>query len=119
MAAVRLGELYGLISKEGSYVVNPMYADLGVSASSDRIYFVNDEGKVGYINKAGEEVIPAQFDALQEYEYLGMSVYGSFYDDGYAVIRMGDAFGVIDDTGAYVINPQFDGMLTYTNGFED
>lgn len=39
---------------------------------------------------------------------------GNFYDDGYAIVRTGDVFGVIDKKGSYVINPQFDGLGTWS-----
>ena len=66
------------------------------------VYFADKNGKVGYLNTSGEEIVPAQFDYLYSDSDLGWAE--DFYDDGYTIIRMGDVCGVIDKTGKYIIN---------------
>lgn len=105
VAVVRLGDKYGLINAKGEYIVNPKYTDMAHYTSNGYLYFADDDGKIGYLNTAGKEKIAAQFDYLSSYGTVG-----GFYADGYAVVRVGDALGVIDKTGAYLINPQFDGL---------
>lgn len=109
-AVVEVGGKYGFIDKTGAYVVNPMYADMGSSVYSGCIYFANDDKKVGYLDTSGKEIIPAQFDYIYSSKYSSFNLAGNFYDDGFAVVRMGNSFGVIDKEGNYVINPQFDGL---------
>lgn len=46
---------------------------------------------------------------------ISINTVGDFYDDGYAIVRLGDRFGVIDKSGTYTINPQFDGISRWTN----
>lgn len=75
---------------------------------SDLLAFVDSNGKIGYLNTSGKEVIPAQFDRVA-------SLFSTFRDDGYAVVRLGDRYGVIDKTGKYIINPQFDGLIINAN----
>ena len=111
-AVVALGGKCGLIDETGAYIVNPMYANLAIGASNGLLWFADDNGKLGYIDTTGKEVIPAQFDYLWDYGY-GLSQAGFFYDDGYTVVRLGERFGIIDTTGKYVVNPQFDGIAEY------
>ena len=89
---------------------------LGEAVSGGLICFANDDKKVGYLDATGKEVIPAQFDYT--YTNTGKDSFsgtaGSFYDDGYAIVRMGEQFGIIDKNGEYVVNVQFDGIDTQT-----
>jgi len=50
----------------------------------------------------GIVVIPAQFDFMPEL------LSHNFYDDGFAVVKLGDYFGVIDMTGEVVVNLEYD-----------
>ena len=58
----------------------------------------------------GEEVIPAQFDSL----YSFMTYQSGFYSDGYTVVCIDGQMGVIDDSGNYLINPQYEGLNGFT-----
>ena len=106
VAVVKLKDKYALIDMQGKYIVKPIYDNMGEKVSSGLVYFADKNGKVGYLNTSGEEIVPAQFDYLYSDSDLGLAE--DFYDDGYTIIRMGDVCGVIDKTGKYIINPQFD-----------
>ena len=106
VAVVKLKDKYALIDMQGKYIVNPIYDNMGEKVSSGLVYFADKNGKVGYLNTSGEEIVPAQFDYSYSNSDLGWAE--DFYDDGYTIIRMGDVCGVIDKTGKYIINPQFD-----------
>lgn len=108
VAVVKLGEKYALIDMQGKYIVKPIYDNMGEKVSSGLVSFADKNGKVGYLNTSGEEIVPAQFDYSYSNSDLGWAE--DFYDDGYTIIRMGDARGVIDKTGKYIINPQFDSL---------
>lgn len=102
-----------MIDDTGTYLVNPQYADMGDYASNGLLWFADDEDRIGYISTSGEEVIFTQFDYVFTYssKYFDYSWADSFHDDGFAVVRMGDNSGVIDKTGKYVINPQFENIV--------
>jgi hypothetical protein len=55
------------------------------------------DGKYGYINAKGEEVIPPRFDFA-----------GRFFDDELALVRVGDKWGYVNARGEEVIPPRFD-----------
>ena len=126
VAVVETGDKYALIDAQGKYITAATYySAVETYAHSGMLYFV-DNNKIGYLNASGEEAIPAQFDSIvkvkSKSKYSTYSFYsnkasgGSFYDDGYAIVRMGDKFGVIDKKGNYVINAQFDGLDSHSAG---
>lgn len=104
-AVVKQGNKWGLIDKNGVYKLTPTYADIG-RFSEGLAYFADDNGRIGYLDTDGQEIIPAQFDYLAE----DFGLVSAFFDDGYAIVRLGDQFGVIDKSGDYVINPHLDGL---------
>lgn len=116
VAVVRLSDKYGLIDEKGKYLVNPIYADAAYYAYCGMLWFADENGRVGYLSTDGKETIPAQFDYIWSYfsTYFSYAYAGDFLADGYAVVRLGDKFGVIDKTGAYIVNPRFDGLWWYT-----
>lgn len=60
--------------------------------------------KYGYINKAGEIIIPPQF------KYVGD------FSEGLAQVRIDKKFGYIDKTGKKIISPQFDEAGMFSEG---
>lgn len=62
----------------------------------------------GALNTAGDVVIAPQFDLP-----AGCTPVTHFYDDGYAIARLNGKQGVIDRTGAFVIQSQFDDIYLF------
>jgi hypothetical protein len=108
MVPVKSGELYGYIDKEGRYVIVPQYEYADVFSNNG---LLPENNKIGYIDTKGNKVIPAQFDKLPYEESYACP----FFHDGYAVVRVGGKFGIIDKTGSYLVEPQFDGILNFSS----
>lgn len=69
------------------------------------ILFYNwQDGKVGAVNLAGEEVIPPAFDAIYH------------FSEGLAVFRRDDKYGYIDSKGNVVIEPIYQYASMFDNG---
>ena len=62
----------------------------------------------GALNTAGDVVIVPQFDLP-----IGCTPVTHFYDDGYAIAVLNGKEGVIDQTGAFVVPPQFDDIYPF------
>ena len=76
--------LYGMLNNKFEIVIQPAYVGLGVMSDGGLVAFRQSAGdKVGYLNKSGEVVITPLYD------------YGETFDAGYAVVEMGDSYGVI------------------------
>ena len=68
---------------------------------------MDTENGVGYLDtESGEEVIAAQFEYFYTTSLYGGA--GDFFDDGYAVAKKGELYGVIDRQGKWVIEPRFE-----------
>lgn len=130
-AIVAIDNLYGVIDKKGKFVISPQFAEMvqdgdlyivSFNKNGDR-GFCDTKGKIvvnpqfsrvapfcgtnfapvqmssgnkmGYVNKKGLFVLHPQYDWAS-----------SFFVD-YAFVKVDGKFGIIDQTGKYIVNPQF------------
>ncbi len=94
IARVGRGNYQWYINKKGG-VVGRSYDYIEVLDFSCGLGAVNKGGRWGFVNKKGKEVIELKYDAVSQFV------------DGYAMVKMGKSFGVIDIDGALVINTQW------------
>lgn len=85
--------MFGMINPDGQVVIGNIYAGLG-SASSDGLIVFARNGKYGYIDIGGKEVIPAKFDDA------------SPFAGGVALVFVDGQNALIDKQGNYLIEPQ-------------
>jgi len=71
-------------------------AALSAQWSDDRYPFVNKDGKLGFIDATGKEVIPAQFFPIADM---------SHFSDGLAPVNGPEGGGYVDRSGQFVIGP--------------
>lgn len=93
------GAKWGFLNGEGKVAINPQFEYCGTfnEGMCPVRTFGND--KWGYIGKDGKITINYQFESA-----------GNFYRKK-AIVSAGGKFGVIDASGKYIINPQFDEIL--------
>ena len=82
---------------------------MGNEYTSDRVWFVNEQAKLGFLDKRGNEAIPAQFD----YVSRPYGNYHGFYTDGYAVVGAEGKRGIIDENGNYLVAAQLDDIAYF------
>ncbi len=93
------GSKWGFVDDNGTIAINPQFSRCGIF--SDGLCPVeNSEGKWGYVDKKGTLKIPYQFQSADKFE------------NDMAVVESGDKYGVIDDDGKFIINPQFTFMVS-------
>lgn len=86
----------GLCDNKGKVIVNPQFFSIGNFNDSDLAPArMSLKDKMGYVNKKGIFVISSQYDWAS-----------SFYGE-YAFAKIGQQIGIIDQTGKYIVNPQF------------
>lgn len=88
---------YGFVDKYGKVAISPQFVSAG-DFSGGKCAVQNDQYRWGYIDKEGKTAIPFEF------EHAGKFV------DGQAIVFVDGKYGAIDETGKYVITPQFDGL---------
>jgi hypothetical protein len=91
---------YGFMNRSGQVAVSPRYDDVGDFAEG--LAWVKRDGKCGYVDPNGREVIPPQY-----YTYTN-----AWFSEGMAAICVGNygggKWGFIDRSGAIAIEPQFE-----------
>jgi len=88
---------YGFVEKNGKVAISPQFVSAG-DFSGGKCAVQNDQYRWGYIDRQGKTAIPFEF------EHAGKFV------DGQAIVFVDGKYGAIDETGKYVITPQFDGL---------
>lgn len=98
-------KLYAFINKANDIVIPPLFTGADIRFS-DGMCAVYNNG-YGYINDAGEHVIPCDF------------YFAEHFSEGHAVIKPNGkdkGYGYIDKTGAMTIHPTFTSAESFQNG---
>ena len=88
------GVKWGFVDKSGVVKINPQFNAVG-GFSNGLCPVCNADGKWGYIDNNGLIKINNQFDAAESFQSKNASV------------KMGEKYGLIDESGKFVINPQY------------
>ena len=84
-----------------------IFASITFAQTKDKampLFWIQENGKYGYIDKAGKIVIQPQFENT-----MG-------FNEGLAATKLGGKYGYIDTKGNWVIKPQFDFTYMFSNG---
>lgn len=133
------GDKWGYIDKEGKILINPQFNKAWVFIDGIALILSSDN-KYGYIDEDGKfKINPTYKDALPFSEGLACvvsenskpqfidingnvkfvvnesEICGSFYE-GLSIVKIGDKFGYLDNTGKMKINPQFDAAYSFNDG---
>jgi hypothetical protein len=100
----------GLIDFEDGQIVIPvLYNEIfdfkALSDNSYKIAKVNKNGKFGYVNMVGEEIISPIYDEIKD------------FNNGYASFRVNNKWGLINTYGRETISPNYEEPLSF-NGNE-
>lgn len=89
LARVLTGGKSGLINARGEEVVRPAYADIG--PPEERAVALKKKNRWVLADRAGRALNKAEYDAVWEFH------------GGFARVRSGDRYGLVDSTGALVL----------------
>jgi hypothetical protein len=102
----------GFINAQGDIVIQPQWDVIDADPIYDQLLFCNEgfckvrkDGKFGYIDYKGNEVIASQFDNARQFV------------NGVAAVAVGNQWGYINKSGRYTINPQFDDAGDFLGGY--
>jgi hypothetical protein len=107
LASVKLKDKYGYIDSNGKTVV-PFIYDYAFEFSDGFASVCLEDDSCGYINKAGEIVIPFKFETN----------FGSEFSEGLAEVRQNNFYGFIDKNGQVVVPIKYSTPTDY-NEFQD
>lgn len=98
------------ISRSGRVVIDPKGKYNFADIFHDGLAAIVQEGKIGYINKAGDIVIPSIYQDGRADSGLGA------FSEGLAPVKVDGKFGYIDKNGKIVIEPKYDKALPFESG---
>lgn len=138
---VGTNKMLGFINTSGNIVVEAKYLSVGYFQNGVAWVKTIDK-KVGFINQKGEWVLEPNFLSGSEFEkesglakvkradetVVLINIRGqvievkdadtySDFSEGYAYAKKGGKVGFIDNTGNWVIQPQFDAVRDFKNGY--
>lgn len=97
----RINNKYGIVSISGRELITAYDA---INVFSEGLAWVEKDGKRGYIDKEGCEIIPLLFDECSD------------FSEGLAVVKENGLYGFIDKTGKLVIPCQFSMAYPFSCG---
>lgn len=97
----QINGMWGMFNAKFETVIQPVFYSLGsMSDAGLATCKQTSDGKWGYVDKKGQMAIAPQFD------------YAYTFQDGAAVVEMGDNYGLIDKSGSFLITPMYKGGLS-------
>lgn len=104
MAAASKGGLWGFIDTDGEWKIKPIYRGAwSFKEGKARVKLL--DGKYGYINKAGNQVIPANYDEADDFQ------------EGYAVIKTNNRWQFINHEGKLLTEDSWEQVFPFKNGY--
>lgn len=91
---------FGVIDKNGKYVINPQYAYM---MEDNSLYLLKVKDKWGWCDKKGKIIINPQF--VEAYP---------FFESSLASVKMNNRYGYINKKGNIEISPQFTAAFPFT-----
>lgn len=88
-------------------------SQLSAQSCDDKLFPVVRNRKLGFIDKAGREVIPARFS-----DYANVQYFPDLprFSEGLAAVSQNGRWGYIDCSGRFAIAPQFGSARPFSNG---
>lgn len=99
-ARVEVEDLYGMLNTKFKFAIQPTFHDLGIMGDNGLVAARQTEDALyGYVNSKGNWVVQPVYEDAEPFQ------------DGIAVIEMGDKNGVIDANGEFLIPPTYDNLM--------
>lgn len=112
---------WGFINRQGKPVIAFHYAKAWNFAYNRAAVLkpIKNYHRWAYINKKGEEVISARYASAPVFSVLRYcrDFYNCVVRQPIAKVRMGSHYGIIDTNGHYLIEPSYDKIEKFSNGW--
>ncbi|RAI97691.1 WG repeat protein [Chitinophaga skermanii] len=115
-ARVKACGKWGLIARNGDWVVPPIYDGIG-NMYDNRVAVIRN-GNGGFADSTGRVVInPQIMEPAAAIQKQPPFTYVSNFSEGLAVVQVNEKYGYIDKYGNWFIKPTFEDALPFKNGF--
>ena len=92
LCAVKAGDRKGYINKHGDFVIEIETDNTRIHNFVEGHAIIVRDGKYGFIDTAGQEIIPCTYDAV------------SNFTNGFSIVKANGKYGVINDNGDVVVD---------------
>ena len=105
---MQLNDQWGYINNSGEIIIKPQFVSAGLFHEGRALVQLRSGDKSVFINEKGEVVGELKYDGIIKFSKdvtavkIGGGVEGQYYVEG--------KWGVIDGTGKFIVNPQFDAI---------
>ena len=127
---------YGLVNEKNKFIINPQYDDLFFDGE-DLLVFKNDKGKYGWCDLKGNVVIKPKYESASGFRNEKLSSYSiakdkygfidkkgkikinakydnaSYFHEGKAFVEKDGKWGIINEDGDIIAEPQFEYILPH------
>jgi hypothetical protein len=103
-AIVRIDNGWGIIDKEGKYILQPSNNNEAIIQDDDMFKFKEKNGNWGWLNSSGKVAIQPIFEEIM-----------NFGNRNFAPVRQGSLWGYIDKNGKYVLDLQYKVAYPFIN----
>jgi hypothetical protein len=111
---VQRGEDVGVIERSGKVVVPVQYDDI-LAGPMGPLLPVRDDGRIYYLRPDGEGTVAFEFTCPNKKHRERARALG-FFGSHAALINCGDKYGVLDEKGALVLEPEWEDIRNFVNG---
>lgn len=121
ITAVKLGNKWGAINRRGNLVIQPKFESAFIfTRRFSSLALFSQKGKLGFVDKQGKIVMPAQIDEIKVEDFASMRGANNFYDslpnEGLAKARIGKKWGYVNTQGKIQIPMKFDDASDFRYG---
>lgn len=106
-AIARMGEKYGLIDRQGNWLLSCEWDDIFPLLPDRTMYVLKKNGVYSLANENGEAVSPCSFDYVSSYGFM----------DGLMLVGNEQGYGYVNTRGEMAIPCQWDAALDFRNGY--
>lgn len=108
VAECRGDNLWGVIDRQGNYVVEPTWLSVNnFGAEKDRLVVSDAQNRYGHIDRNGNVLIECKYERL-----------GAFYDGAtLTYAKINGKYGYIDRSGNIVVEPKYENAGVYSGGY--
>lgn len=108
-------ESYNLFNSRGDKISDSFF-DAVYPSENEFIRIVKD-GKSGFINKVGKEIVPCMFDAhFDEYSDAGWVSGCNPFVEGISIVKLNGKYGAIDTSGNEIVPYIYDAISDFSEG---
>lgn len=102
VAVINRTGVYELMNKKGQ-IIKKLDGVTQMKFSTNGMLAVQENGKWGYVDNAGNSIVTAKYDSCDQFKY------------GYGRVRLNNKWGMVDKTGKEVIAPTYENVLAGEN----